>query len=371
MSRTAPGSPLAKLALGPAGHQRVRVSQALLALAVYALYALVQHAEVLLGLLDLRQSNWLTAFDLAGALGFYLCVRSGLSRRLSKDPSLTLAQGGFALCAITWSYAITGPARGAVLSILVLVILFGMFSLSRRQARALALAGLLMLAGVMIWRAATEPQRYEPRVEVIHFLFTVMVTVASTKLSIRLGRLRSRLSAQKEELERALELNRHLATCDALTGLPNRRAMAALLAREQPPARTGSGSKALAILDIDWFKRINDTFGHHTGDEVLRRFAELARIELRAGDVLARWGGEEFLLLMPNTRRDHAHAALDRMRVRVAEGGFDGLVDGLAVSFSAGITECAPGEPYATALERADQALYQAKNAGRNRIQWA
>jgi len=370
MSRTAHrGWPLATLALGPAGPGRAGAWLALLALAIYLLFAMLQHAEVRLGLLGLRQSNALTAFTLAGALGFYLSIRSGLSRRLSKDPSLTLAQCAFAVCAVAWSYAITGPARGAVLSALVLVILFGMFRLTPRQARALAATGLLMLAGVMIWRSTTEPARYEPRVEMVHFLFAVIVTVASAALSIRLGRLRARLSAQKEELRRSLELNRHLATCDPLTGLPNRRAMSMLLARE-PPAG-GRSPMTLAILDIDWFKRINDTFGHLTGDQVLMRFAELARIELRAGDVLARWGGEEFLLMMPNARRDSAHAALDRMRVRVAEGGFVGLVDGLAVSFSAGITECGQDEPYTRALERADQALYQAKNAGRNRIQWA
>src|SRR5882757_4552019 len=167
MSRHSPGSRLATLALGPPGNQRMRTSQALLALAVYAVFALLQHAEVLLGLLDLRRANELTAFALTGALGFYLSIRSGLSRRFSRDPSLTLAQGGFALCAVTWCYSITGPARGAVLSILVLVTLFGMFRLSPRQATLLAFAGLSMLGAVMSWRSMTDAARFDPRVELI------------------------------------------------------------------------------------------------------------------------------------------------------------------------------------------------------------
>src|SRR5258708_19964406 len=286
MSRLSPGSRLATLALGPPGQQRVSSSQSLLALAVSALFAVSQHVEVLLGLLDLRRANELTAFALTGALGFYLSIRSGVSRRFSGDPSLTLAQGGFALCAVTWCYSITGPARGAVLSILVLVTLFGMFRVSPRQGTVLTLGGLAMLGAVMSWRSMTDATRFDPRVELIQFLFAVIVMGASATLSIRLGRLRSRFSKQKDKLEHALELNRQLASCDPLTGLPNRRAMVALLAREQHGSRPGGGPTTLAILDLDWFKRINDTFGHQTGDQVLRRFAELARIELRAGDVL-------------------------------------------------------------------------------------
>ncbi len=357
--------------LGPSGQPRTRVAQALLALLVYALFALVQLVEVALGLLDPHQSNRLIAFSLAGALGFYLAIRSGLSQHVGKDPSLTLAQGGFAMCAVTWSYAITGPAHGAVLSIFILVIVFGMLRLSTPQARGFAIAALMMLAAVMLWQSRTDPARYDPRLELVNFLLVAVVAGATAKLSIRLGRLRSRLSQRTRDLAQALELNRHLATCDSLTGLPNRRAMAALLAQEQLRESQNCGPMALAILDIDWFKQINDTFGHRVGDAVLQRFAELARMELRGGDALARWGGEEFLLMMPDTRRERAHVAVDRMRVRIAEGGFDGLAEGLKVSFSAGITECAAEESVGSAIERADRALYQAKNAGRNRIQCA
>jgi len=355
--------------LGPPGHPRVRVSQALLSLVVYLLFAVVQESEVRLGLIAAAPSNWLTAFNLSGAVAFYALIRSGLNERFARDPSLTLEQTAFALCSVTWSYAITGPARGAVMSIMIFVISFSMFRLPARQVRLLALSGFLMLGTVMAVRGVLTPEAYDPRVELVHFVFAAVVLGGTATLAIRLGRLRQHLASQRAELKRALELNRILATRDSLTGLLNRRAMVELLAQEEPRQQRGSGPMTLAMVDIDWFKRINDQHGHHTGDAVLKRFAEMARIELRAGDALARWGGEEFLLMMPGSRREQARAALDRLSVRMAEGGFGDLAGGLHVSFSAGVAECDDGEAYTEAIERADRALYRAKQSGRNRIE--
>ncbi len=361
---------LAGWLLGPTGPLRVRSSMALIALAVYAVFALLQHGEVMLGLIDRTESNWLTLFNLCGGFGFYALVRSGLSQRLSSEPSLTMPQMVFAIVSNTWSYSITGPARGAVIAIMILVIMFGMFILQPRQAGSLALLAGMLLAGVMVWRASTSPLRYEPRVEILHFLFAVVVLGGTSSLAIRLGRLRSRLAAQKNELSEALALNRELATRDALTGLLNRRAMVELLAREHPRIVRGQGPLAVALLDIDWFKRINDNHGHGAGDEVLRRFAAALTNQLRAADALARWGGEEFLLLMPGTRLDDARVVLERLRNGVAAGdGFDGIAPGVRVTFSAGLVEVAEGESQDAAIDRADRALYRAKQAGRDRVE--
>lgn len=371
MSVHPPRRSLADWVLGPPGRERYLVVQVALALGVYLSFAAIRQAAVALGLMNAPDSNLLTAVNLSGALLFYGLVRSGAGGRISSDPALTLPQVAFGLLMATWTYAIGGPLRGSMVCMLILVILFGMYSLSPRQSSGAACAAFAMLGSTMAWQAARHPELFDPRVELVTLATAGVLVSASTMLSIRLGRLRGRLTAQKLELERALELNRQLAACDPLTGLPNRRAMTALLSRDPIGDRRTSRPMALAVLDIDWFKRINDTYGHGVGDAVLQRFAELARMELRADDVLARWGGEEFLMIMPATRRDHAHAAVDRMRLRMAEGGFERLALGLQVSFSAGITECSGDEPYAAAIERADLALYQAKKAGRNRIQSA
>jgi diguanylate cyclase len=363
---------LAALLLGRDKHQRVRASYTLVAVAAYLLFALFQHLEVLLGLIEPDASNAVTVFNLAGSLGFYLIVRSGLNLRLApSDPSLSLPFSLYAVVSVVWSYAITGPARGAVMAILILVILFGVFQLRPRQVVALSLTGFVALAGVMAWRAFGNVPRYDPRVELIHLVFAAITTGSAGLLAMRFGRLRSRLASQKSELAQALEINRQLATRDALTGLLNRRAMVEMLAQESPRQRRHEHRVALAIVDIDHFKRINDGFGHATGDAVLQRFAELARAGLRQGDSLARWGGEEFLLLMPGTTPAEAHVALERLRERVSAGDFDSLAASLEVSFSAGLTEYRPGERYDVVVERADQALYRAKRGGRDRIEFA
>jgi diguanylate cyclase len=362
---------LGEVLLGTPGPRRVRTSMALIPLVIFVLFAFVQHGEVMLGLIDLDESNALTAFNLSGAFGFYLLARSGLSARLSSDAFLTLPQIVFAMGSITWSYAITGPARGAVIGIMVVTLLFGMFGLPPRMAPRLALLAFVALASVMLWRAITLPQRYHPMVEAVHALFAAIVIGGSAVVVARIGKLRARLAAQKKELGDALALNRELATRDALTGLLNRRAMVELLAREHPRIERGQGPLVLALLDIDFFKRINDELGHGTGDEVLRRFASVIKEQLRAADALARWGGEEFLLLMPGTRADDARLVLDRLRGAIANGGFETIAAQLKVSFSAGLAEVREGESQDAAIDRADRALYRAKQAGRNRVEVA
>jgi diguanylate cyclase (GGDEF)-like protein len=348
---------------------RLRSSMQLTSVVVNVLFALFQHAEMLLGLIDRGESNALSVVNVSGCLVFYLLVRTGLSARLSQDLSLTVPTMLWGILAVSWSYAITGPARGAVMGIMILIILFGMFGLPPRVAYRMAAFGFASLASVMAWRAWATPERYDPRVELIHFVFAAIVMGSTAVLAVRLGRLRARLSHQKAELEQALALNKELATRDALTGLLNRRAMVELLGREHPRIQRGQGPLSVALLDIDWFKRINDGHGHAVGDEVLKRFATLLRGQLRQADALARWGGEEFLLLMPGTRLQDACAVLERLRAEVAAGGFEQLAAGLQVSFSCGVVQCDEGEQQDAAIDRADRALYRAKQGGRNRVE--
>lgn len=361
----------ANMVLGPPGPVRVRTSMTLIPLVVFVLFAFVQHGEVMLGLIDLAESNWLTAFNLGGSAVFYLLVRTRLSERLSRDPFLTLPQILFPICSITWSYAITGPARGAVIAIMVVTIVFGMFALHPKMAPRLALLAFTALASAMAWRAATAPDRYPPVVEAVHALFTAIVMGATAVVVIRIGRLRARLAEQKRELVDALALNQELATRDPLTGLLNRRAMVELLAREHARSVRGHGPLSIALLDIDWFKRVNDTLGHGAGDSVLQRFATIIQSQLRTIDGLARWGGEEFLLLMPGTGLSDAQVVLDRLRGAIARGNFDAIAPDLAITFSAGLVQLGTGEPPDAAVDRADRALYQAKKAGRNRAEVA
>jgi diguanylate cyclase (GGDEF)-like protein len=167
----------------------------------------------------------------------------------------------------------------------------------------------------------------------------------------------------RKEMEARLEW---LATSDPLTGLANRTRFFAQAGREIARKKRTGRSLAVVMLDIDLFKQVNDTCGHEAGDRALRAFADLCRGRLRGGDVVARMGGEEFAVLLPETDRTGALEMAERLRAAVEGLRLEGLP--LALTVSAGVSEVLPGETLVDgALSRADLALYAAKRAGRNR----
>jgi diguanylate cyclase (GGDEF)-like protein len=163
-----------------------------------------------------------------------------------------------------------------------------------------------------------------------------------------------------------------LASQDALTGLPNRRHTAELATAALAGAKAAQSSLTIAIIDMDHFKIINDRCGHATGDFVLREFARVGREALRDTDVLGRWGGEEFLLIMPGVTLDAALASLERMRTLVCGIHLPASGAGLRVSLSAGLaTSLRHGRSLDEMIARADSALYAAKNEGRDLVRVA
>ena len=160
--------------------------------------------------------------------------------------------------------------------------------------------------------------------------------------------------------KRAEEEIHILATTDSLTGIANRREFSVILAREVERARRYGSAMSLAMYDLDFFKRVNDSFGHDAGDYVLQAVTELVQSNIRATDVVARWGGEEFMLLMPQTELDAANLVAEKLRQAIA-------VDKLTASF--GVTAFREGDDLNSLLKRVDDALYQAKKNGRNRVE--
>lgn len=357
--------------LGPPGPQRVRASQSLLSLSNYGVIAVLQQAEVSLGLIPAGASWALTAFSLGGALLFFALIRSGLNLKLSQEPALTQPQMLFAMVVLCLAYAISGPLRGAVLMILVLIQVYGIFILRPGQARVISLAGMVMLSLAVLVMALLDPQRYDLRVESLHLLFAGVTMAMVLALAGRLGRLRQRLSDQKAELADAVERIQVLARRDELTGLLNRRAMLELLGHECRAQQRHHQAMALAVIDLDHFKQINDEHGHRVGDLALKGLADLSREALRGGDVLSRWGGEEFLLMLPRTPVDEALRCVQRLRDVLAQADLPGAPAGLRIRFSAGLAACHQEAEIEAAIERADLAMYRAKSAGRNRSERA
>lgn len=174
-----------------------------------------------------------------------------------------------------------------------------------------------------------------------------------------------------EYLTRCAELELHaFATTDLLTGLLNRRGAEAVLKRELVVASRRGSSLWVVMIDVDHFKHINDRFGHDIGDAVLRQVAQELLVQGREQDVIARWGGEEFLIAMLGcSGAKAAVAAVERMRASIAVREF-AVANSRPqfVTISAGIARLSPDASFEAALEAADQAMYRAKSAGRNRI---
>ena len=166
-----------------------------------------------------------------------------------------------------------------------------------------------------------------------------------------------------------LEEQRQKALIDPLTGLPNRAAWNERLDEEISQWHQQGNSLLLAMLDLDHFKRINDNYGHLAGDKVLKIIATVLRKRLRGSDFIARFGGEEFVLLMPATLPATGASLLEKLRAAIEGCPFHFKGEPVTVTLSMGMTAFRPGEHSDAALKRADQALYRAKHAGRNRIE--
>jgi diguanylate cyclase (GGDEF)-like protein len=169
--------------------------------------------------------------------------------------------------------------------------------------------------------------------------------------------------SRRKRYEREIHL---LATTDSLTGIANRREFARILESEVERARRYGAPLSLAMYDIDYFKRVNDTFGHDVGDHVLQSLTVLVKKTVRITDVVARWGGEEFMLLMPQSDMNAAKRAAEKLRQMIARHRFD-EAGGIAVSF--GVTQYVPQDDPNSLLKRVDDALYLAKERGRNRVE--
>lgn len=356
--------------LGPLGPQRVRASQSLLALALYLAFAVVLQVEVTLGMVSEAQDGPLTLFGLGGGVLFYVLIRSGANLRMA-EPSLTRPQMVFGMVATTWAYLISGPARGGILVLMLVILMFGLFGLPPREGRRMAGLSFLLLALGIAWRAWTQPGHPDLKLDLVHLMFAGIVFSGVVAISVRLGRMRDRLREQAADLKLALARNQELATRDGLTGLTNRRAMLQQMTIAAREIERHGQPLALVLFDLDHFKQINDTLGHAAGDRVLQRFAEVALSEVRAGDVLSRWGGEEFLLMLPRSGLEEAWRCAERIRARLAARPLDGGWRGASLTFSAGVSACYQMDRLDEAIEAADRAMYLAKATGRNRTELA
>jgi diguanylate cyclase (GGDEF)-like protein len=218
------------------------------------------------------------------------------------------------------------------------------------------------LAGDRFAVAASSPAEL-----FLTWFYFSLVLARCLMVSVAANETRARLAQSRRQLADTLDQVQRLASRDELTRALNRRSLISALERERSRAERSGAPFCIAMIDIDHFKKVNDTFGHAAGDAVLRAFAQTVHETMRTTDVFGRYGGEEFLLILVGTPPRTALEAVERIRLAVAGRDWRDIAPDARVTISAGVAGFAKGETVEQLLHRADQALYQAKKSGRNR----
>lgn len=345
---------------------RKQVGVVLFSTVTYVLYGLITLAQAALGVMPWPLAWALFGGSMAMNAVFYVAARSGAVAKGS-DPGLGRTQLLVGVLCMYIGYAAAGPSASATLLAMASHIVYSMFAMTPRQVWRLVLGSLGGLALTMALCHWAWPERYAVPVQASGLLYALMVVPLIALLAHRVTHMTTTLKRQHGELQTALAKLEELATRDELTRTHNRRHMGELLRQQQALHQRLGQPLSVALIDIDHFKSVNDHHGHAMGDEVLRHFARAMGGQLRAVDEIARWGGEEFLVLLPGTGTAEALVAMNRLQQHLAEAPPDGLPGGLRISFSAGVTEIGPQDTVDAAVERADQAMYRAKTSGRAR----
>lgn len=200
------------------------------------------------------------------------------------------------------------------------------------------------------------------------------ILAATAEIESKNAALEQQLSDSRQQIEGlhdSLEVIRFESLTDQLTGLANRKHFNERLEQAIADAERGHRKLCLALCDIDHFKRFNDTYGHQTGDQVLRLVGAAIRGQIKGHDLAARYGGEEFAIIMLDTELRQAAQLTEKIRTAVVEKELAKKSTGESlgrVTLSGGVTNYLPGEPIETLIERADALLYEAKRSGRNRV---
>ena len=317
--------------------------------------------------IDRETFNAILIFFWVGVFVYTAVLRSGLNK-MYHDPSLTIPQMIWGTTFILTIAYLLNDWRGLILMAFFGMLSFGFFKLSFREFLSIGLYAVLGYMLVILYLFLREPERIEINLELMQLLafastITVMMYTGSS-----IHRLRERTKRQYVDLQEALELNKRLAITDDLTGLFNRRYFMEQLAQQKALCERDDSDFVVFYCDLDHFKHINDTFGHHTGDLVLQKFSEILKSSIREIDYAARFGGEEFVCLLVNTDVNNAKKVTERIRSSLASYNFSDIAPSLNSTVSIGIANFKQFKTIQETLMSADNRMYRAKEMGRNRV---
>ena len=296
--------------------------------------------------------------------GFFIVFRLGFNRRFP-DPSLTVFQLLAAVFTMLFVLYRAPDSRLAFTAFFFVALMFGMLRCSGTKLAVLGVISLAAFALVIVCRYSGNHDAEMARLDMLQF---VVISITFPWFLFIGGRVKQ-LQRDLLEVNIKLEDIEEQARRDDLTGVYNRRAL--MIAMEESKQRANASGEPLSIcvIDLDLFKRYNDEFDHLTGDRVLQAFAQAARDGLRSTDVFGRYGGDEFVQILPHTALAGAMLDAERLRNRIStlEIPFAPSMGPLTVSV--GVAQYRSGETIVQTFARADGALYKAKQLGRNRVE--
>jgi diguanylate cyclase len=355
--------------LGNDPQQQLRMRRHLAASSTMFLLTLMIFFLYYNDLLDVKLPDliFIQVFFWFGQLLITASIRSGINK-LSDDPSLTIPQLIWgALYLLTFTYLLTGW-RSIMLMSFVAMYSFGFFKLRLREFVSVTLFGIIGYLLIILYIFIYEEDRINIKIELVQLVAFTLTMIVMTYIGSSIHRLREHNKKQRAMLQDALDLNKMLATTDELTGLYNRRYYMDKLAQQKALSERDGSDFVVCFFDLDHFKRINDNYGHHIGDMVLKEFSRLLKQNIREIDYAARFGGEEFVCLLVNTDIEQARKVMQRIKQQLEEHKFDDLAPGLRATVSIGLANFRQYETLQETLMVADNRMYEAKRRGRNQV---
>ena len=348
-------------------NQAVRIKRHYAALLGMALFTVVASSYFSSGLFVVERDTYLYTiiFFWAGLLLFTVTLRSGLNRHF-EDKSLTIGQIFWTFLFFTAVTYMLNDWRGMILMAYIASLSFGFFGLKFRELASLAMVAVLEYFLVILYIFIYEAERIEVGLELLQLFSFAMTMLVMVYVGGAIHLLRDSNKKQRDALEEALELNKTLATTDELTMLYNRRYFMEKLTHQKAICERDGSDFVICFFDLDHFKRINDTFGHHTGDIVLKVFAAILNSDIREVDYAARFGGEEFICLLVNSDIEKALNVTERIRQNLEEYNFSDIAPALKATVSVGVANYRQYGTIQETLTSADHRMYRAKQMGRN-----
>lgn len=351
------------------------VRHALFACAGLLVLTLISLGYFLGGYFRLDPVEFFLIFGLSWVVqvGLFWLIKSGRSADYS-DPALTapfMVLSTSLILFLSYCVEVGDLSGGTRLSLMMMffgVLLFGSLRSSRRWFYSISILTSIGY-GFILYDAFMDVELSKgitESVELVQLVMFFLLVMIFSKTGSAISMLQSRLHKENVALEANTARIRDLAIHDDLTGLFNRRHVIDVLREQKQLADSGGYAFSVGYMDLDHFKRVNDTYGHGVGDVVLRRFAEIIRASLREVDYAGRLGGEEFVVILADTRLADALVVMERIRKGLLLADFAAIQSGLKVTASIGATDYAPEETVESLLGRADVLLYRAKQGGRN-----